>query len=238
MQYASDLSLALYDQLRTPIRQMSLSKALQMTCGTAATVISMIELHVPLFARKETRSFEVVKAMLQAASKVLWITGDFVKQPGFAMFSGAARAIMLEQPGTRIFSLGLTDSAMSPDILVSDIERILYQADHALRPDLEFRRVGNVLQVSRFVEDFEPNERFRRDVVGHTVAQEIGTAGMHKLAIGNPGQFNSIHWLPLHFAESRCGQDDIEIIVKTWSLNAKVCTQLTILPPRNSANAC
>ncbi|TVY83962.1 Reducing polyketide synthase DEP5 [Lachnellula suecica] len=187
------------------------------------TIISTIELTRPVMSTLTSSEMVAIKLITDNALNLIWITGGNNIEgahPDFALISGLSRALMLEQPSLRFFTLDMDVTApatTSTEAVLAVLNNALTQED----PDFEYSQKNGVLHVSRFVPDEGMNDVFRQKqgaVPGLEALAEIRPA---KLMIKSVGQFETISFeqnLP-DLTDLQPGT--VEVQIKSVGLNAK-----------------
>lgn len=179
----SDLSIIVIEprgNLRTPLSD-ALQEVLPKTFGKnilrlffdqvstesipqGAILISLLELKTSFLATVTDDDMRALKVITDRASVLIWITsGDLLCQPkpDFALSSGLARALMLEQPLLRFLTVDVDNLQRDTVRTASNIARILAQGRQG-DADSEYIEKDGVVHISRFVPDDGLNRSFRQ----------------------------------------------------------------------------
>ena len=229
----SDSKLSLNDVLEAKLCSMTERsvKRIRFSAVTAdiitsqSTVISTVELETPLLSSISAEEMRLMKIITDNASILVWITGGNLMAgvgPDFALATGLSRAMMVEQPVLKFLTFGLDDAVSNVDLTVSNIASILNEASHGQTSDFEYLQQDGLVHVSRFLPDKPLNETFRQKQNAEILPLTLQNSTPCRLAIGAPGQFQSIYFEKLDNQETQIEADFVEVNVKAVGLNAKV----------------
>ncbi|KAH9985835.1 KR-domain-containing protein [Xylariaceae sp. FL0662B] len=168
----------------------------------------------------------LLRRLTDSVKDLLWLTGSGMlnnPNPDLTLSNGLSRALMLEQPTLRwsIMDIGHADG-MDPQVLCENVTRTLLPTMEG--DDKEFIYHHRLLYINRFSPDNELNAAFRRCLAssrGGLMQQELAKVSPAKLAIGQVGQIDSLHFQQLCEPPTRPPAGYIDVEVKAVSLNAK-----------------
>ncbi|PYI10693.1 ketoacyl-synt-domain-containing protein [Aspergillus sclerotiicarbonarius CBS 121057] len=182
-------------------------------------VVSTLELDRSILAEPTPEEFDGFQQIIEHAAHIVWITGSGVHKgfdPTRSLFRGLARALVIEQPLTRIFSLEL-DPATEGAVISQDVMQILQQ-DRTV--DCEYIRDGSQLLISRVLPDERLNRQFRERQNSIAIPTPLAQAGNACLSVPEAGQLNTaqfVHRPPL----PALAPDHVLVKVACVGLNAK-----------------
>jgi hypothetical protein len=165
-----------------------------------------------------------VKLMTDKALNLVWLTGgnNFEgERPDFALISGLSRALMLEQPSLKFFTLDLNSPEQTVDA-IQTISTFLKQAHYSDTTDFEFLLHKDILHVSRMVPEEHMNRTFRQKQGEIPRLAPLKDAKPARLTIGTVGQFDTLAFKQERPDFSALAPGTVEIEVKSVGLNAKV----------------
>ncbi|KIA75504.1 reducing type I polyketide synthase [Aspergillus ustus] len=186
-----------------------------------ATIFSLCEIHSPLLSVTSDAEMGQIKLMTDHAASLVWITngntmhGD---RPDFALVSGVARALALEQPSLKFYTYDIDTPDIQVETTTDRLLAVLHQS--FWNPDLEFVQRKGVVHISRFIPDDGFNAEFRNKQGLEPSPMKLGDAGEIELTLGVPGQFDSIFFHQFEPIES-IGANQVRIKVASVGLNAK-----------------
>ena len=169
------------------------------------------------------QELNLVKAITNSASHILWLTGGNLlqgKRPDFSVAFGLSRAVMLEQPALKFFVLDIDDSAVGLDQKASDFSYILEQGLGESPLDFEFQRGQGTLHISRFNPAQALNSNFRQKQGFEAVSMQLGKVLPCRLSFEQRGQLESSFFKRLELDESALKSNHIEIAVSYVDLDA------------------
>ena len=210
----------LSEGFNTPVQQMELKDLTESSIPAGATVISTVELQDAVFAGADDEQFNAIKQIIVEASKVVWVTGSGPHRgcdPTLSMFAGLARAVMVEQPSTKLYSLEL-DPQMDSSSLSRDIVAVLNQKKGS-KPDYEYIRDSSSLMISRTIPDERMNGDFRRRQHAIATKLPLSKAGSAALSLQKPGQLSTAQFMKK--VQPALAKDSVRIKVQCIGLNAK-----------------
>ncbi|PQE17058.1 polyketide synthase protein [Rutstroemia sp. NJR-2017a BBW] len=202
------------------VTHITLSEVASSNIPSKSTVILTAETQKNLLSTVTETEMSKLKIITDNAANIVWLTNaNFMdcKNPETALVNGFSRALMLEQPSLKFFTLDI-DGASSRTTTARHIIDILHQDEFSI--DYEFLQRNGVIHVSRFVPDEDLNQKFQQKqgrIVGEAALKDARDA---RLIIQNIGQFDTltfkqeIHQEPLP-------DTYVEIDVKSVGLNAK-----------------
>jgi hypothetical protein len=206
------------------VTHITLSEVVSSNIPSKSTVILTVEIQKNLLSSVNETEMSKLKIITDNAANIVWLTNaNFMdcKNPETGLVNGFSRALMLEQPSLKFFTLDI-DGASSTTTTAKQIIDILHQDEGSI--DYEFLQRNGVIHVSRFVPDEDLNQKFQQKqgrIVGEVALKDARDA---RLVIQNIGQFDTltfkqeIHQEPLP-------DTYVEIEVKSVGLNAKVCSE-------------
>lgn len=179
--------------------------------------IILAEMERPLLSRLSEADFRLVKELVLRSRSVFWVTAFDL--PDAVMFSGLARSVRNEIPGTRIRSLRLAPSLLTCPAQVASLIDSLVFADVA---DEEFNVTPDgIPHVSRVEQDTGLNADLDGKLSGRkqTVMLPLADLGHpHKLGIRQPGMLDTLalEYDPIPLTE--LGEGLVEVEMKVTSL--------------------
>ncbi|PLB47412.1 putative polyketide synthase [Aspergillus steynii IBT 23096] len=186
-------------------------------------VVSTAELDQPVMTEVTSDCYNAVKQLVMHAPRIVWITGSGAQQdcnPTMSLFPGLARAVMIEQPSTKIFSLELAPNT-DREVISLHVAHIAAQSTHRI-VEHEFLQSGPGLLISRAIPDDRMNQHFRIRQEETAISTPLATAGAASLSVQKPGQLSTVRFVPT--AESNRGilaDDEVRVKVSFIGLNAK-----------------
>ncbi|CAJ2507648.1 Uu.00g088340.m01.CDS01 [Anthostomella pinea] len=186
-----------------------------------STIFNLCELKRPLLSTISDHDMRHVKVMTDNATALVWVTGGNLLlggEPDFALASGVARAVGMEQPALKFYTYDIDDPEANVDMTAQRLISVLNQ--QGSKPDMEFVQRDGLVHVSRFVPDDGVNKVFRNKQGLEHVSLAAAAVGAAQLFIEQPSQFDSIFF---HQQEtpSNIGPRDICIKVASVEVNAK-----------------
>jgi hypothetical protein len=227
--------------LDTPIRYIVLPDLAHCHIAPGALVVSTREIGGSLLSNPSPEHFDAAKKIIEQASHIVWLTrfgfgSGSGRSPGLdptlSLFTGLARAVRVEQPGTRIFTLELEPGAEAGVVsraVCQILEKASLEGDVV---DCEYMMKEGNLMISRIVPDQRMNREFRVGQTGAAVSAAaavstpIASAGNAFLSIKSPGQTSTAGGEALFIRRplpdnSRLGNEDVLMKVSCIGLNAK-----------------
>ena len=207
-------------------RRITLGEVSPETIPSGAIVLSLLELERPLLSTLSEDEMATVKMVTDHASSIVWATGGgFLSDanPDFAVASGLARAIMLEQPSLSFYTYDLELADTEAVETAGNICAVLHQPP-STAVDYEFIQHDSLTYISRFVPDDEFNQVFRQKQGSETMSMSLMDAKPSRLHIANLGKFDTIDFtkeVSNPFADLASGY--VEVEVQAVGLNAKDC---------------
>ncbi|KAK7745564.1 Type I Iterative PKS [Cytospora paraplurivora] len=189
---------------------------------TKCTIFSLCELVRPLLSTISDEDMLRVKIMTDKAAILVWVTGGNIlegKSPDFALVSGLARAVGIEQPSLRFFTYDLDDAEKNVTVTAKHLISVLDQPSGS-KEDMEFAQRDSVVHVSRFTPDDEVNASFRNKQGLEPSITPLSDAGDIRLAIERPSQFDTIFFKEQE-APLVIPNDHVRIKVASVGVNAK-----------------
>ncbi|PYH66658.1 type I polyketide synthase [Aspergillus vadensis CBS 113365] len=218
---SSDAELAshLSKELDRPVQALTLRDILSSPIPPQTLVVSMIEMHKSLLSDPTAEEYDAFKELIEHAAHIFWISGSGVYNgfdPTRSIFTGLARALIVEQPSTRIFSLEI-DPATETSVVFRYVRQILQQKNEV---DFEYIRDGSQLLISRVVPDERLNREFRRRQNSIPIPKPLAQADNAYLLVPEPGQLNSAKFVQRPLS-STLPADHVLVKVVCVGLNAK-----------------
>lgn len=198
--------------------------------------ISLVELERPLLEKLSEGDFLRLVDVMKNALHVSWVVGSDEDKPATAMATGLLRVLHNEMPGLEPVSISVdAGSRARPEEFAQLIARVFS------RPmgEREFRILDGVPHICRLVPDEALNDNIER-VTGPTDAQEpemmsygdaIASGRPLRLAIGKPGQLDSVRFRVDDAPQKPLLPDEVEIDVQVSALNFRdVMSIMALLP--------
>ena len=222
----NDLLLsALSKRLGRDIKRISLHKLLPNMISPKTTVISTVELKKPILATLTDSESINVKAMTDHATNLIWLTGGNLLNggnPDMSLVFGLARALMLEQPSLRFFTLDVDKPDANSGLSVQNCVNLVEEAHNIEGPDFETVQHEGLLHISRFVPEEALNATFRQKQNNEVTSQRLGGSKPSRLTIQSVGQFDTLRFSGTAAVSGDLEVDHIEVEIKSIALNAKV----------------
>jgi acyl transferase domain-containing protein/NADPH:quinone reductase-like Zn-dependent oxidoreductase len=184
-------------------------------------IFNLVEAKDPLLSVINDEEMPKVKLMTDNAGTIVWVTNGNLTQgerPDFALISGLARALSLEQPALKLYVYDIDTAEPSVPETTEKLMTVLNQFSRY--PDIEFAQRGNLVHVSRFVPDDGLNTAFRSKQGLHLDSLALKDAGEVRLDIAQAGQYDSIFFKAQESTES-IPSTHIRIKVASAGINAK-----------------
>ncbi|VUC30962.1 unnamed protein product [Clonostachys rosea] len=208
--------------LNAPVHNKSLEEINATPIPQDTLVISTVEFGNEVLANPTQEEFDAINKMIDHAKQLVWVTGgkqSGTYNPTHSLFAGLARAVMVEQPLARIFTLEMHPNADLAE-LAGDIKTILSQSQNS-NPDYEYmKNEKGGLMVSRTVPDEPMNQAFRERQNRLSQSIPLKDAGSATLTLEKAGQLSTAHFVkaPLN---TQLNADDVVIRILCLGLNAK-----------------
>ncbi|KAL4746292.1 hypothetical protein BDW72DRAFT_207477 [Aspergillus terricola var. indicus] len=200
---------------------LALLKPAHILKGT--TIFSLCELHTPLLSTSSDAEMAQIKLMTDNATSLVWLTnGDIMNgtRPDFALASGIARALTLEQPSLTFYTFDLDEPDTDIGLTAQHLIAILNQP--SWNPDLEFVQRRGIVHISRFIPDDGFNATFRNRQGLETTAIPLQDAGAVELTLSRAGRFDEIFFTQTQLEPvSTLRPTEVHIQVAAVGLNAK-----------------
>ena len=110
------------------------------------TAISAIELDKPILSTLTDIEMMNIKMMTDRAANVIWLTGgaSFMgRDPDFALVSGLARSLALEQPSLRFLTFDIDDWHTNTATTYRNLIQVIEEVQTAAEPDLARRYMSS-----------------------------------------------------------------------------------------------
>ncbi|KAI0867673.1 putative polyketide synthase [Hypoxylon argillaceum] len=211
------------------VKSVILAQAAEVEIDDSTICLSLLELEQEFLASMDQLDMELLRGVTNNIKNIVWLTGgNFLEQsnPSLAMCKGLSRALMLEQPSLRFCNL---DVSLSEDLgrnqytTYRNVLPILIPRDSG--DDKEFTQSGGLLYISRFYACNSLNKLFNRRIsprdAKNIMKKSLGSAGVARMIIGQPGILESIHFKPVCDPASDIPPGYVDVRLKAVSLNAK-----------------
>nr|UPN67566.1 hypothetical protein [Pestalotiopsis sp.] len=202
---------------------LELSKVNDTTIPSRSIVISTIESEEPILSTISEEEMCLVQKITDRASIILWVChADFMAgmRPEFAPVLGLSRAVMLEQPSLRFAVFDVDDIIANPGITAHNACNIMDQLLKDDNPEFELSQKGQTIHSARWEPLNELNAQFRLKQDEGILELPIAKAGRSQLYISQPGQMDTIHFIPQEHTQP-LPADHVEVEVKSVGMNAK-----------------
>lgn len=201
--------------------RLALNEVTENSITPGATVFSFIECHKPVLSSATDDEMYRIKLITNNASNIIWVTGGNLLEgtrPDFALVSGLARALMLEQPSLKFFTFDVDDIVSQVQLTAEHLVSVLTQKSNSI--DFEFIQRQTVVHVSRFVPDDCLNKSFVQKQGIGIIDMPLQEAKPVKMSIERVGQFDSLFFRQVKL-QGPLQATDIQVQVKSVGLNAK-----------------
>ena len=207
------------------VERVALEKLSSYPLMPKTTVISTIELEKPILSTLTDFEMLSVKTMTDNAANLIWLTGggSFMgRNPDFALVSGLARSLILEQPSLRFFTFDIDDWQKNLAATCRNLLQVVEEAQTITELDFEMVQHEGVVHVSRFVADDTMNQTFRQKQGDQATLKPLEQTGSLRLTIEKLGQFDTLAFKEDIPGSEELQADFVEVEVKAVGLNAKV----------------
>ena len=207
------------------VERVALEKLSSYPLMPKTTVISTIELDKPILSTLTDFEMLSVKTMTDNAANLIWLTGggSFMgRNPDFALVSGLARSLILEQPSLRFFTFDIDDWQTNLAATCRNLLQVVEEAQTITELDFEMVQHEGVVHVSRFVADDTMNQTFRQKQGDQAMLKPLEETGPLRLTIEKLGQFDTLAFKEDIPSSEELQADFVEVEVKAVGLNAKV----------------
>jgi hypothetical protein len=205
------------------VQWVSLHALTETTIKPKSTVISTIELTRPVMSTLTAEEMVQVKLITHKALNLIWLTGgnNFKgERPGYSLINGLSRALMLELPSLKFYTLDLDSPAQSVDAM-EVLNTFLKQTHQEQTAVFEFMLQKEILHTSRMVPEETMNRTFREKQGEIARLTPLKDAKPARLTIGTVGQFDTIAFKQEVPDVSALAPGYIEVEVKSVGLNTK-----------------
>lgn len=207
------------------IERVALEKLSSYPLMPKTTVISTIELDKPILSTLTDVEMMSVNMMTDSVANLVWLTGggSFMgRNPDFALVSGLARSLVLEQPSLRFFTFDIDDWQTNLATTFRNLIQVVEEAQTTGELDCEMVQHEGVVHISRFVSDETMNKTFRQKQGDQAMLKPLGQTGPLRLTIEKLGQFDTLAFKEDIPSSDELQVDFVEVEVKTVGLNARV----------------
>ncbi|TGJ83752.1 hypothetical protein E0Z10_g5010 [Xylaria hypoxylon] len=184
------------------------------------TVFTLCEAKKPLLSTISDADMDKVKLMTDRAASLVWVTNGNTLQggcPDYALVSGLARSLVLEQPSLHFNTFDVDEPEIDPEITARHLIATLNQWGSAV--DREFVQQNGAVRVSRYVPDAGINSLFRAKQGLEMATLALKDAGLVRLGIESVGQFDTLYFKQLTLPE--LSPNKVRIRVASVGVNAK-----------------
>ncbi|KAI4289981.1 MAG: hypothetical protein L6R35_000743 [Caloplaca aegaea] len=188
------------------------------------TVISTVELGKPILSTLTDSEMMSIKTMTDGAANLIWLTGggNFLgRDPDYALVSGLARSLILEQPSLRFFTFDIDDWQTNLAITFNNLIQAVEEAQTTSELDFEMVQHEGIVHISRFVADENMNTAFRQKQGDQAMLKPLKQTGSLRLTIEKLGQFDTLAFKEDIPSSDELDVDFVEVEVKAVGLNAK-----------------
>lgn len=207
------------------IERVYLHKLLPQTIKPKATVVTTVELHHAILSGLTDAESVNVKALTDNATNLIWLTGgDNMNggKPNMSLVSGLSRALMLEQPSLRFFTLDIDRPDVDVDLSVRSVITVVEEAHTIDIPDFESVQHQGLVHTSRFVPEETMNVTFRQKQTEQAVPKPLGESKPSHLMIQSVGQFDTLSFKQTAARSVDLMENYVEVEIKSIGLNPKV----------------
>ena len=207
------------------VERVALEKLSSYPLMPKTTVISTVELAKPILSTLTDFEMLSVKTMTDNAANLIWLTGGGSfkgRDPDFALVSGLARSLILEQPSLRFFTFDIDDWETNLAATCRNLLQVVEEAQTITELDFEMVQHEGVVHVSRFVADDTMNQTFRQKQGDQAMLKPLEQTGPLRLTIEKLGQFDTLAFKEDIPGSEELQADFVEVEVKAVGLNAKV----------------
>ncbi|KAL4957399.1 hypothetical protein BDW69DRAFT_200981 [Aspergillus filifer] len=164
--------------------------------------VSLLEAELEFLASISPVNMDKLRLITDTVTDLLWITGanmlGSAPDATLTLASGLSRALIIEQPSLRfsLLDIGRVTESPQQEICNSAIQALSSAGD---ADDNEFILHNGLLNISRFAPANDQNRLFRQrlDQSEAVPLKPLRDAGIAELAIGQAGDFNSLHFQQL-----------------------------------------
>jgi NADPH:quinone reductase-like Zn-dependent oxidoreductase len=211
------------------VKSVSISGVSTIELTKNTICISLVEVEREFLASMNQEDMDNLHKITDTVNKIIWLTGagmlGRLSNADLTLSSGLSRALMLEQPA---LSFTVIDIGPATALRESDFDTLCrciveLQLTSPGTDDKEFILANGLLYVSRFREDSDLNEHFRRR---QGLQKRVGKVALGKiqearLSIKTPGVTDTLHFEEQLRLSTALPPDHVDIRVKAVSLNAK-----------------
>ncbi|KAK3936136.1 hypothetical protein QBC46DRAFT_296752 [Diplogelasinospora grovesii] len=185
-------------------------------------VFNLCEVESPLLSTISDEDMQRVKFMTDRAASLVWATGGNVlkgAKPDFALVSGLARAVGMEQPSLKFYTYDIDEPEADVQATAQHLVSVLNQQQTS-KPDMEFAQIEGVVHVSRFTPDDGVNMAFRNKQGLEPSTLSLCDARDVRLTIERASQFDTVFFRQQE-APSSISPTHVRIEVASVGVNAK-----------------
>ena len=222
--FSDTVAKTLSKQYGQEVRRLVLGRVTKDDIKPGTTIVSTIELNEPILKDLTIVEMSAVKMVTDNAGNLLRVTSGgqiSAQRPNFAMASGFARSLILEQPSLKFFNFEVEDAAADPTSAVQSMISTIDDLHTEENMDLETVQKDGLLFVGRFVPEEELNETFRQRLGDVAVPKPLGGVSPARLTIQKLGQFDTLAFKQDERKGAPVAPDFVEVDVKSVGLNAK-----------------
>ena len=194
-------------------------------------VLSFVEADRPFFLDASETEWEAAKNLMLHSRSILWVTsGSLLRgnHPEYALVSGIACAVHTEDASSRLVIADLDKDelflAQNHEALIQLEQRA---SNYQTGDDFEFRLKSGIVHISRLV----PDEALNADAIAKVEArekiemvrlQDVGDEDL-RLTSRRSGLADMVYFEQTATLPEPLGDDCVQIEVKAYGLNSKVC---------------
>lgn len=213
----------------SPVRSIKFSEVTEDAIRPGAKIFSLLEVEERLLSSMTEDDMVRLKLLIKTASKLVWVTGGGflnASRPDFALASGLARAVMVENPSFGFYTFDIDPVDLESPETALNLSAVLHQPK-TLASDHEFVQHKGIVHVSRFVPDDDSNQTFRQRQGNETRSMSLAEARPSRLNVGRIGHFDTINLKKQSTRRPIVEPGYVEVEVQAVGLNAKGCAVLS-----------
>ena len=215
--------------LGTSTLRLKLKDISKDTVPAGATIFSVLEVEKPFLSTLTDVESDKLKIITNFALNIVWVTcGGLLKQsiPDFALVSGVARTVMLEQPALSFYTIDMETTDIASSSSAHNCIAVLSQPSNIVK-DYEFIQHNGLLHVSRFVPDDHINQLFRQDITEEVLIE----AKPYRLVLndlrGSHGTLPEIHFKNEEHLDEIVKPGLVKVDIKAIGLNREVLMSIS-----------